>query len=932
MTSSQDAKDRNQPPEMTTRWFYAFEDGWQAFNDHDDERLENRWQELEEEGFFEKVRLKQRQKAKEEEDRKKDEQKQSEKERQEEEECANKSKSGKSNAWPPSGVDQIRAALFGFNTSNAKANKEAKTKKEAGEVRNDEGQKIVTHHLDPDEPEETRKKFVAVMEDKLFDADLESMELFPVFWKGVLLRIVRANWFYLTSDGGFAPIPFDEDLSKDLDEAYDKAKPWNRAESDIKKEKGSSDSNSEDLFDLPSMPNTGKIKFESATSGRIFTQDLSGKLLSVLGGSLVIRGWKETANRSKQLRNTSIFTSSFLPWAGGQEPNERERKDAEQDGEDVENDTFGTKRAKMREGAARVPDRPKQQNEDESANPKQSEEENQGWLGKLWPSSDSLLQPRVKLLQSLGWSKDDAVEEGQRSAKQQNTEEALRNEGEEDSEDAKGESQGGEKQNAIEEEEPISEAKKDEPPELVLAIHGIGQKLTDDFDAIDFVYDIERLRNLTKKLSNDKAIQRISQGKRAQFIPICWRKELSFDDQEALEGNDNVYGLRDVSNDATIPMVRNIISKVILDVPYYLSRHKKTMIEAVIQELNRVYRLFVRRNPDFEEKGGRVSLICHSLGSALAADILSYQPTKVSRLSKQSQDELRSTNHLVFNVKNLFFVGSPNGFFFHLQGAQLIARKGTARTQDVEEDAARDEVGRYGCLAAESIYNCYNATDPVAFQLSATIDRDYAKMLRPISIPDAVPALLDALAQPKLSLSKYFEAAKPFAKSSESEAGKHPGTAVYKDMKSGTRSPLPKVDQKMQRSDLQRSSSVEEIGKPVLVERGSAQKVEQVKIKAERVKKGDTFDLARLQRAERRFRALNPHGCIDFLYDSGGMNQYLDMLSAHISYWTSKSFAIFVLTQLFSDFEAQKNMPTIVPKLRTEFLQSKEKDNDGMEK
>jgi len=45
------------------------------------------------------------------------------------------------------------------------------------------------------------------------------------------------------------------------------------------------------------------------------------------------------------------------------------------------------------------------------------------------------------------------------------------------------------------------------------------------------------------------------------------------------------------------------------------------MIDAVKAELNRTYRLWCQRNPDFVRRGGRVSLICHSLGSALAADM-----------------------------------------------------------------------------------------------------------------------------------------------------------------------------------------------------------------------------------------------------------------------------------------------------------------------
>ena len=86
--------------------------------------------------------------------------------------------------------------------------------------------------------------------------------------------------------------------------------------------------------------------------------------------------------------------------------------------------------------------------------------------------------------------------------------------------------------------------------------------------------------------------------------------------------------------------------------------------------------------------------------------------------------------------------------------------------------------------------------------------------------------------------------------------------------------------------------------------------------------------------ATRRFRALNPHGCIDFIYDSGGYNQYFDMLSAHISYWQSSSFATFVLLQLFSDFDKEEEVPTVVPRLdlamaKPDSSQDAEDDDDG---
>lgn len=647
---------------------------------------------------------------------------------------------------------------------------------------------------------------------------------------------------------------------------------------------------------------------------------------SILGGSLVVRGWEETSRRSRPDEREKTFAETWLPWAGGSEPDR---------GEEAQN----SKRGQSKEGAAEAPSRAQASGKEGGSDSKEDEEEaNQGLIGRLWPSSDALARPRVRFLQAIGWSTDDAIDEDKRGAMQENTEKSLRterdnNEAKDDEDDDELDEDGEEGEQGVGQEIPDDRA--DEPPELVLVIHGIGQKLTEDFDAIDFVYDVERFRNLSKKIASDKAIRRISRGKRAQFLPICWRKDLNFDDSETLKGCDNVYGLRDVSNNASIPLVRNVISKVILDVPYYLSRHKAKMIDAVKIELNRVYRLFVKRNPDFEAKGGRVSLICHSLGSSLASDILSSQPTHVPLVKDEKDVEvLRSNEHLHFNVKNLFFVGSPNGFFFHLHGAQLIARRGTARTKNVADDAASDEVGRYGCMAAESIYNCYNETDPVAFQLSATVDAPYARLLRPISIPEAVPALLEALALPRLSISKLFDEAHPFSDKSTAYALRHAN-----ELPAGVKTTLgaASVSNEMQTFQSSSGNATPERGREsitldIVLEEGSKQKEAQPrkKVKEAEAKLGTKMDLARLQKAERRFRALNPHGCIDFTYSSQSINQYLDMLGAHVSYWQSPSFSTFVLTQLFagpgfdegkSEEEAQENkesIPTIVPELVVE--------------
>ena len=184
----------------------------------------------------------------------------------------------------------------------------------------------------------------------------------------------------------------------------------------------------------------------------------------------------------------------------------------------------------------------------------------------------------------------------------------------------------------------------------------------------------------------------------------------------------NQFNLKDITAES-IPAVRNLISDVMLDIPYYLSHHKKKMVEAVILEANRVYRLWCRNNPGFEE-GGRVHLIAHSLGSVMALDILSKQPTNLPEdldlRSKKPRNDI-----FEFDTKGLFFCGSPAGFFLLLHRAPLLPRKGREKPGADGEDlrtSLTGEAGTYGCLAVDNLYNVMHYNDPIAYRLNACVD------------------------------------------------------------------------------------------------------------------------------------------------------------------------------------------------------------------
>ena len=318
-----------------------------------------------------------------------------------------------------------------------------------------------------------------------------------------------------------------------------------------------------------------------------------------------------------------------------------------------------------------------------------------------------------------------------------------------------------------------------------------------------FVHDIDRLRTLMRTQMQDADLRPLLNGGRVKLIPICWRRGLQFDP-------DVGYTLQYLTNDATIPAVRNIVTKALLDIPFYFSRHHGAMKQAVLHEMNRLYRLFVQRNPEFEQLGGRVSIMGHSLGSMLAADLLKMQPTLVPPVREIDEAHIHVTSpHLLFNTRYLFCTGSPLPFLLYMNGAQLRARR---RPGNDADDATSDAVGQDGCFAVEAIYNVYASTDPVSFQMSATADPAYARMMRPVDLPRDAAHLPDALDKPRLNMGKLLQrvmrARSDDPTSPELRATSQPGTPLTL--------PVP---------------------------------------------------LEEMERGERRFHALNPNGCIDYAMD-----------------------------------------------------------------
>lgn len=403
------------------------------------------------------------------------------------------------------------------------------------------------------------------------------------------------------------------------------------------------------------------------------------------------------------------------------------------------------------------------------------------------------------------------------------------------------------------------ETKAPKVSDLVLVIHGIGQKLSERVDSFHFTHAINGLRReFNVELATEAVKGNLKMGTGIMVLPVNWRLTVSFDDDDkAVHEEDNKFALKDITPDS-LPSVRSLISDVMLDIPYYMSHHKAKMTSAVVREANRVYRLWCRNNPGFEDYG-RVHVVAHSLGSVMAMEILSQQPTKLGKDVK-FENQKPSEKFFEFDTTNLFCCGSPGGFFLLLNNASLVPRKGRNKVGMEGEDRSPGIAGdaRYGCLAVDNIYNICHRNDPISYLQNAAVDQLYAASLQPASIPSASVGFMTRL-----------------------------GNSLRWGGSNSTSSDAYKAAAAPARPELQHIPSTVEL---------------------------ETHNFTREEIAEKRMYLLNDNGQIDWFLNSGGGPleiQYLNMLSAHSSYWILQDFVRFLVVEIGREPGRQHTLPIL---------------------
>ncbi|CEP16752.1 hypothetical protein [Parasitella parasitica] len=410
--------------------------------------------------------------------------------------------------------------------------------------------------------------------------------------------------------------------------------------------------------------------------------------------------------------------------------------------------------------------------------------------------------------------------------------------------------------------------------QIVFVIHGIGQQMSERMGQ-NFVHDVNVLRKTMKStwpiaVSGTECLN-CPNG--IQVLPILWRKGILFgtddtDEQVKLESDigiseddDGCPTLDEITLEGA-PNIRTLVSDVFLDIPLYMtSKYHDLMIHTVTKEINRVYKLFIERNPYFLKNNGQ---------SLLAFDILSVQP--FSNMQKSSAQDTSSYNEkrfatLNFPVKNYFALGSPLGMIMLLRGNKMVSRKSLTEPPPKQNN---DNPVSFVYPAADNIYNIFHKSDPVAYRLEPLVVRHYGAKLQPVPIPYIKGGL-------KSMLDAGFNAGSDLA----NRAG-----AMFESIKTGFTSSLLMRGLGFSKpleyagSELQEWQS--QTDPDILTTRANAKSASKLK-------------------------SLNPTGRLDFYLQEGLLeNAYLSALSVHMSYWQDVDVAGFLIREIYQHHSQQQ--------------------------
>ncbi|KAI8282222.1 hypothetical protein K4K60_003697 [Colletotrichum sp. SAR11_57] len=752
-------------------------------------------------------------------------------------------------------------------------------------------------------PESAPKTRVPVNEDYLFDVDIEKRELEPVYWLGPVYEVRRGTWFY---DEGSSLRPCEENLASQLEEGYLKVKPWLYPKPRVR-----SDSNKKDVTPKASVDNLRAVATASAAAEgnnkpqppQNQHQPSSHRLFGTWMNSIATYQDSTTAWITSDSMLGWVTSTMYERFSGGGfmsgvklvrgysdvSKNKKEKQPATptEAAAPAQKDDKDQKKLKRR--SAPPTSRPSQSNDDLT----RAENEE---------TRETSLQRQISSLM-----------EGAEHRNQEEQEEEIRKREEKEIEnDYNGQ---------------FGETQGRDIEHLVLVTHGIGQLLGIRMESVNFVHDVNILRKNLKSVYSSSADLRALNSEledgprncRVQVLPVCWRHLLDFpkkrekkNERDIGDGaldEDEYPSLEDITIEG-VAFARSLISDLALDVLLYQSAYREQIAEIVLKESNRIFKLFMARNPEFK---GKVHVIGHSLGSAIMFDILCRQKEKVKAPDTprsalrfwQPQDKAegardREANELKFefDVDDLYCLGSPVGLFQMLKGRlePLISpAMSTLKPQvlpytkkGIFGNVAQQGLSGIGMKVGASVSGLWSS-------LSAGIASNILNRSLGLSNED-VAKMNSASAQPQVSAqganmadsSVISDASKLGEKTNERKKQLADSKSMMgRTSLSGNEMTL--IDDELE----------------TLYSKFQEKRVDLAKTNDD----GDATDWIeaerksqKLRREEMKVRALNRNGRVDYSIQESVLDfNPMNTIASHMSYWSDEDVSHFILSQLLSN-------------------------------
>ncbi|CAG8467585.1 uncharacterized protein OCT59_014035 [Rhizophagus irregularis] len=450
---------------------------------------------------------------------------------------------------------------------------------------------------------------------------------------------------------------------------------------------------------------------------------------------------------------------------------------------------------------------------------------------------------------------------------------------------------------------------------LILVIHGVGQKLTERAGYTNFVHDVNVLRKTLKNVySNNPPPECKSRlppnydkkkdsqsGNGVQVLPVHWRQEIKFgmaSEDEDIQDLEGECTLDEITLDG-VPGLRVLISDVLMDVLLYMTpKYRQLIVRTVTEEINRVYRLFIEHNPNFEKIGGKVSMFGHSLGSIIAFDVLCHQPPLFNLsnavfgiFDEKFQQENSNDGgeeiyediiKLDFPVWNFFAAGSPIGLFLMLKGLKIGSRKYLVDAEKISgANKKKSKITTsipYCYPAVKNLYNLFHKADPIAYRIEPLVSRRYTTSLKPALIPYHKGGLKGVTIGITSMFSSVFSKRKKSTTSSSSS--------------SATNSRSGSMDVSRKSIDESQITTINTQSRNIIVNSPIN-------------KSSSSFE--DLNGAD-KIKTLNSTGRIDYCLQEGILDvSYITAIFVHLNYWSDSDISYFILKEIYGNIYDEEN-------------------------